>query len=101
MKNRGHTCPKTHQKLFLSPFFGVKIGHFSLFFAIVCDIMSCTNLRQQLRRAEWSQWFFTCMEQWLALVSPSQLLAQKSYGQNAVLGLEIMERGLFWLQIAN
>ena len=28
MKNRAHTCPKTHQKLFLSSFFGVKMGNF-------------------------------------------------------------------------
>ena len=93
--------PKKSPEVVFKPIFCVKIGHFSLFFAIVCVRMSCTNLRQQLRRAESSQWVATCFKEWLALVSPSQLLAQKSYGQNATLGLEIMERGLFWLQIAN
>ena len=39
--------------------------------------MSCNSLCQQLRGVWWWQWFFTCMEGWLTLVSPAQLLAQK------------------------
>ena len=31
MKNRVHTCPKSHQKWFLSQIFSLKIRHFSLF----------------------------------------------------------------------
>ena len=32
MKNRVHTCPKTHQKLFFEPFFSVKMRHFFAIF---------------------------------------------------------------------
>ena len=75
--------PKNSPEVVFKPIFLGQNWSFFTVLAIICVKMPCNNLRQQLRRAEWSQWFGTCIQEWLALVSPSQLLAQKSYGQNA------------------
>ena len=86
-----HTCPKTGQKLLSSLIFYVKIRHFLLFFIIVCTKMAATKIRKQLRGVCWCQRFDTCIEEWLALVSPAQVLPVLRNDQNAPQGHKIID----------
>ncbi len=74
---------KNSQKFALSAFFSVKMGHFLPFFAIICIEIAATNFLVQLRGVCWYWWLDTCIEGWLALVSPAQVLEEKRNGQNA------------------
>ena len=74
---------KTHKKLFLNAFLSVKMGHFLPFFVIMCIKIVATNFLVQLRRLNWYWWLDTCIEGWLALVLPAQVLEEKRNGQNA------------------
>ena len=92
VKNRVHTCPKTHKKLFLSAFFSVEMGNFLPFFVIICIKIAATNFFKQLRGVCCYWWFDTCIEKCLTLVSPAQVFKILRNGQNAPQGQKIIKR---------
>ena len=75
--------PKNSQKVVFKRIFSVKMGHFLPFFVIICIKIAATNFFQQLRGVCWYWWLDTCIEGWLALVLPAQVLEEKRNGQDA------------------
>ena len=75
--------PKNLQKVVFKSIFSVKMGHFLPFFVIICIKIAATNFLRQLRGVCWYWWLDTCIEGWLALVLPAQVLEEKRNGQNA------------------
>ena len=75
--------PKNSQKVVFKHIFSVKMGHFLPFFVIICIKIAATNFLRQLRGVCWYWWLDTCIEGWLALVLPAQVLEEKRNDQNA------------------
>ena len=75
--------PKNSQKVVFKSIFFSENWSFFAFFVIICIKIAATNFFRQLRGVCWYWWLDTCIEGWLALVLPAQVLEEKRNDQNA------------------
>ena len=75
--------PKNSQKVVFKRIYISENGSFFVLFVIICIKIAATNFFRQLRGVCWYWWLDTCIEGWLALVLPAQVLEEKRNDQNA------------------
>ena len=88
--------PKNLQKVVSKHIFFSENGSFFAVFIIICTKMAATKIRKQLRGVCWCQRFDKCIEEWLALVSPAQVLPVLRNDQNALQGHKIIDWSITW-----
>ena len=86
--------PKNSLKVVFKRIFSVKMGHFLPFFVIICIKIAATNFLVQLRGCGSYWWLDTCIDRWLALVSPAQVYEKKRKSKLAEVEVEVKVREL-------
>ena len=84
--------PINLQKVVIKRIFFSENGSFFALFFIICIKIASTNFLVQLRGGGWYWWLDTCIDRWLAMVSPAQVYEKKRNGQNAPRGQKIIKR---------